>query len=265
MGLFTKDKTMPFPEPEQVPEDQVLPKKKELTEAEKKIAALRKELHCPASPLENHYYYYKNIPVTSRMPYVDVTWDSFYVNSYNPSLGLNALGLKIAEEVKGKNFFDIGCGTYEHEPLTRFILDNGANKYIGVDVYCDDIYRTIKREDGTKMEMYRMQEEMAHFLHSLPDQYGGNFLFSGIEERSFDEDGQKFVKDIMYQLHRVMKVGDCVIIGHQSMMLLKEYKGVVTDKNGDFVDEDGEVLFKREEIDNGKKHSIDKVVIYRKV
>ncbi|MFZ2189196.1 MAG: hypothetical protein WA057_03625 [Candidatus Magasanikiibacteriota bacterium] len=243
--------------------------KRELSK--KKIAELRDRFNHPVNRRDLIKFDERKNPfVLSQVPFADL----FLSDIKPPREGqrfveeFEAYKKRIAEFIKGKNFFDLGCGENDLliEDLVEVLAQYGANEYVGVDISPRrEIYDKVERPDGKTMEIYVLKEEMLNFVRSIPDNYGGNVLLCGIQEDTHDGYNsdlvKKYVENIISELYRIMNTGDVIMISGPSFETIKG--SLIFSKNNTVIDKDGRVLFIKEEITGGKG-SADSVY-YKKV
>jgi hypothetical protein len=168
----------------------------------------------------------------------------------------------LRERIKNHNFFDLGCGDeFSFKKTERFAADYGAGRYIGVDIKESDHYGSMERENGGPMDAYVLNGEMLEVVSSIPDGFGGNFFFSGIDEIRYNNKTMEYLNRLFEELHRVMQNGNIVVIGHQSLGLIKGNSFLVGKK--EIVDENGKIIFTRV-LAKGDDNDLN-TVIYEKV
>tara|TARA_Y100000310_G_C20618410_1_gene781911 strand:- start:326 stop:1072 length:747 start_codon:yes stop_codon:yes gene_type:complete len=95
--------------------------------------------------------------------------------------------------IKGKDFFDLGCGSAEfpdgfhskYNSVADFAQNMGAQRYIGVDIHHPGEYKGFSDVQGNFTRVYLGETEMLQFLASIPDSHSTKKVlwFSGIESK----------------------------------------------------------------------------------
>ena len=125
------------------------------------------------------------------------------------------------QHVEGKDFFDMGCGGKPNEELINFLLDSKAKRYIGIDNVTSK-HHSAESKDENSLEVFVLDSDILKFLASIPDEHGGTFLFSGVEEiGSENVEARKYIKNVFEQLDRVMKKDDLAVLSGLCFNMVK--------------------------------------------